>query len=76
MPRLARLDTPGTLHHVIVRGSRSAGSWTTQRRRHKIFPFLHAASGEVIPQAVNRLGCTPSQSQSVGPVLFFKKTVL
>ena len=31
MPRQARLDAPGTLHHVIIRGIERGGSWPIVR---------------------------------------------
>jgi hypothetical protein len=52
MPRQARLDTPGTLHHVIVRGEKGHFSRETARLnlREALELFFETASHAEIRQ--------------------------
>ena len=51
MPRRARLDAPGTLHHVMIRGIEGKGIFrNTQDREHSVTRL-----GDLSEQTSNRI---------------------
>jgi putative transposase len=49
MPRQARLDTPGTLHHVIVRGIERRAIVTDEEDRRQFVERLGRLARELQP---------------------------
>jgi len=46
MPRNARLDAPGALHHIMVRGINKAAIFNDDQDRNKFLERLGATIGE------------------------------
>ncbi len=63
MPRLARLDAPGVLHHVIIRGIERRNIFEDNKDRDNLLTRL----GEVLPEEEDRWpGKGKGRSEDIG----------
>jgi hypothetical protein len=65
MPRQARLDVPGTLHHVIVRGIEKRRIFVDRWDRDTTVPFTipaHRKAGLLEPRALTCCAALPRDS--------------
>ena len=50
MPKLARLDAPGMLHHVIIRGIERRNIFEDNKNRDNLLKRLGRIEGTLVPK--------------------------